>query len=413
MSQTASAVTDDGADPAPRLALASGDEAARHAQTVDELARKLAVTAVERDRVGGHAAAERELVRASGLLNLSVPREHGGLGADWSSILRAVRRIAEADSALAHVFAFHHLQMASVRFFGTPEQQQRYFRATTQQGQFWGNALNPLDKRTFALPQPDGGYVVEGIKSFSSGSVGSDMLLISAWHEASGSALIAVIPSNRTGVTVYPDWDAFGQKQTDSGRVTFSAVEIAPEEILLAPGATPGNRASLRALASQLILTNLYLGIAIGAFAEARRYVAEEARPWFAAGVAAAADDPYIQQRFGNWWLMIRPAILLADDAGLRLDQALRRGNAITTEERGSLALAIAESKVLAHRAALDVTAQMFEALGARATSSRYGYDRYWRNARVHTLHDPVDYKIRDIGRFQLSGAWPEPTPYS
>jgi alkylation response protein AidB-like acyl-CoA dehydrogenase len=394
-------------------ALAGSQEAALLDAAVDALAHALAQTAVERDRAGGHAAAERERIRASGLLNLSIPREHGGLGADWAAVLRAVRRLAQADSALAHVFAFHHLQMASIVLFGTPEQQQRYLCATVQEHQFWGNALNPLDRRATATPVAGGGYVVDGTKSFSSGSVGSDMLLISAWHEASASALIGAIPTRRAGVCVYPDWDAFGQKQTDSGRVGFQGVALAAQEILQAPGVVPSVRASLRPLVSQLIMANLYLGIAIGAFDEARRYVLEEARPWFSAGVATAADDPYTQQRFGNGWLLIRPAALLADDAASRLDQALRRGNTLTDAERGAVALAVAEAKVLAHRAALEISTQMFESLGARATSARYGLDRYWRNARVHTLHDPVDYKIRDVGRYQISGRLPDPSPYS
>ena len=68
---------------------------------------------------------------------------------------------------------------------------------------------------------------------------------------------------------------------------------------------------------------------------------------------------------------------------------------------------------MLAHRAAIEVSSQMFELTGARSTSSRHGFDRYWRNARVHTLHDPVDQKLRDIGRHQLDGRSPDPTPYS
>lgn len=50
---------------------------------VEALARQLAQTAIERDREGGHAAAERELIRASGLLELSVPQAYGGAGRDW------------------------------------------------------------------------------------------------------------------------------------------------------------------------------------------------------------------------------------------------------------------------------------------------------------------------------------------
>jgi hypothetical protein len=31
----------------------------------------------------------------------------------------------------------------------------------------------------------------------------------------------------------------------------------------------------------------------------------------------------------------------------------------------------------------------------------------------VHTLHDTIDYKLRDIGRYVLSGRLPDPTAYS
>ncbi|MES1163954.1 MAG: monooxygenase, partial [Rhizobacter sp.] len=41
------------------------------AAATETLAQQLAATAVERDRSGGHAAHERELIRASGLLALT------------------------------------------------------------------------------------------------------------------------------------------------------------------------------------------------------------------------------------------------------------------------------------------------------------------------------------------------------
>jgi alkylation response protein AidB-like acyl-CoA dehydrogenase len=77
------------------------------------------------------------------------------------------------------------------------------------------------------------------------------------------------------------------------------------------------------------------------------------------------------------------------------------------------VAIAVNEAKVLAHRAAIEVSSQFFELTGARATSQKLGLDRFWRNARVHTLHDPIDYKYRDIGRYLLDGQFPEPTSYS
>lgn len=378
----------------------------------DTLADTLAATAVARDHAGGHPAHERELIRASGLLTLSIPQQYGGQGASWSTVYAVVRRLAQADSALAHLFAFHHLQVATVQLYGTESQQRDLLSATVRQGLFWGNALNPLDKRTRASATP-GGWVLNGVKSFCSGSVGSDWLSVSAWDEATNAPVIGVLPTSQPGVRVEADWDAFGQRQTDSGNVHFDGVELPAALVLQTPGQTPTPQATLRAQLAQQVLVNLYLGIALGAFEAARAYTLEQARPWIASSLERATDDPVLQHRYGQLWLMLRPAVLLADHAAALLDGAFSQGADLSAEERGQVAIATAEAKVLAHRAALEISSQMFELTGARATSSRFGLDRFWRNARVHTLHDPIDYKLRDLGQYALSGRFPEPTPYS
>jgi len=120
-----------------------------------------------------------------------------------------------------------------------------------------------------------------------------------------------------------------------------------------------------------------------------------------------------VQHRYGELSVLVRPAEVLADLAAQALDAVLARGDAVTAAERGRVAIAVAEAKAVAHRAALEVSSQVFELMGASSTSARLGLDRFWRNARVHTLHDPIDYKLRDLGRHALTGAWPEPTSYS
>jgi alkylation response protein AidB-like acyl-CoA dehydrogenase len=73
----------------------------------------------------------------------------------------------------------------------------------------------------------------------------------------------------------------------------------------------------------------------------------------------------------------------------------------------------VAAVKARATDVSLEITSTVFEALGARATASKYGFDRFWRNVRTHTLHDPVAYKRREVGRWVLTGELPEPTWYS
>jgi alkylation response protein AidB-like acyl-CoA dehydrogenase len=378
------------------------------------LAGRLAETAVERDQAGGHAAREREWIRESGLLTLSIPVEFGGQGASWPTVYQVIRILARADSALAHLFGFHHLQLAGIELFGNAHQRSSLLTDTVEHRLFWGNANNPLDTRTTARTAVSAGdYVIDGVKSFASGSVGSDWLTISAWDFDAGAPLIGVLRTDQEGVTVQPDWDAFGQRQTDSGNVHFDRVLLRAEHVLQAPGQLPTPQSTLRTQVSQLIMANLYLGIGEGAFEAARGYTLSQSRPWIASGVDAAGDDPLIQHRYGDLWLALRAAEVMADHAAAKLESAYRQGPQLTASARGEVAVAVAEAKVLAHRAGLAVSSQMFELTGARATSSKFGFDRYWRNVRVHTLHDPVDYKLRDLGRFALDGSFPEPTAYS
>lgn len=112
------------------------------------LAQQFAQTAIERDKVGGTPKYERDLIRQSGLLSLSIPEQFGGLSGQWQDIFNVVKIFAQADSSLAHVFGFHHLLLATVRLFGNSQQWQRWYQLTAEKSWFWGNALNPLDKRT-------------------------------------------------------------------------------------------------------------------------------------------------------------------------------------------------------------------------------------------------------------------------
>ncbi|MDD2774665.1 MAG: acyl-CoA dehydrogenase family protein [Gallionella sp.] len=379
---------------------------------VTHLCEQLAENAVARDKTGGHATHERELIRDSGLLTLAIPTRFGGLGQNWHTTLNVVRRVAEVDSSMAHLFAFQHLQVATIMFFGSEQQQAELLTQTVQQRWFWGNALNPADNRSRAV-EVEAGILVNGLKSFCSGARGADSLLVSAHLESNGKFVVGAIPANRQGVQIDTDWDAIGQRQTDSGTVRFSDVLIEHDNLLLNPGPNGSPFANLRACLAQSILINIYLGLAQGAYHEARHFTRTRRRPWVNSGVSSAAQDPYLLQRFADLWLQLRTATVFADLAADKLDAAWLKQDALTDEARGEVAVAMVEAKILAHRASLDISSQLFDVAGAGATHSKLGLDRFWRNARTHTLHDPLDYKLRDLGNWALNDVYPTPTSYS
>jgi len=382
-------------------------------QTARQLAAAFAETAVERDLRGGTPKAQRDALRRSGLLALSIPQQYGGQGASWSEAFEVVREFARVDSSIAHVYGFQHLMLATVRLFARPDQWQPWFEQTARKNWFWGNALNPLDTRTVSK-KLDGWREFSGRKSFCSGSADSEMLIASALDESSsGKLLIAAIPSGRSGITLHGDWDNMGQRQTDSGSVTFERVRVEENELLLEPGPLSTPFACLRPLIAQLTFANLFLGIAEGAFAEARHYTLKESRPWFKSGVAHAGEDPYVLRHYGEFWVGLESVRLLVERANGLLDEAWSKEHHLSAEERGRLAVAVASAKVAATRSGLDLTSRLFEVTGARATHAALRLDRYWRNLRTQTLHDPVDYKLHELGDWALNEALPTPTFYS
>ena len=391
--------------------------------TTRRLAEGWRASAVARDRAGGTAQAERDELRRSGLLSLWIPEEYGGWGADWPTILEVVREVAKADGSLGHIYGYHLGSAPMIELFGSAEQKARWFPELAQHNWWTGNASSEnnshvLDWKVTATPRGDGGYVLDGTKHFCSGAKDSDLLFVFGVIQDdpvhTGAILSAAIPTKRQGVQVNDDWDAMGMRQTDSGSTTFHQVHVEPGEVLGEPNAfilafMNSERGSLWTPMVQLIFSTVYLGIAHGALETARDYTRTQSRPWTPAGVTSATEDPYTIRTYGELAVQLQGADAAAREAARLLQQTWNLGTALTPADRGELMVKVSGVKVLATQVALDVTSRMFEVMGARASHAKYDYDRFWRNVRTHTLHDPVAYKLRDVGNHTLNGAYPIP----
>ena len=380
-------------------------------EIAQKLAKTFAETAAERDKQGGNPKAERDLIRQSGLLGLSIPQAFGGQGADWKTIFKTIQAIAQVDSSLAHVYGFHHLLIATVQLFAQKEQYATWFKQTAEQNLFWGNTLNPLDKRTTVQQISADEYIFHGDKSFCSGSIDSDILLCSGFN-AQNKLLIGVIPTQRDGVSFLDDWNNMGQRQTDSGTSHFEQVKIYENELLLNPGPLSTPYSSLRPLIAQLIFVHLFLGVAEGAFEVARETVQQQ-KAWSKSLVENAVNDPFTQKHFAEFYVQLEGVRLLANKAVETLQKAWDIGESLDAEQRGEVSIAIATAKIAATNISLYITQNIFQVMGARATTAKLNLDRFWRNVRTQTLHDPIDYKYQEVGEWVLTGKVPDPSFYS
>jgi alkylation response protein AidB-like acyl-CoA dehydrogenase len=77
------------------------------------------------------------------------------------------------------------------------------------------------------------------------------------------------------------------------------------------------------------------------------------------------------------------------------------------------VAIQVYSAKAMATQVGLGIVNRMLEMMGSRATANQYGFDRYWRDLRTFTFHDPLDYKLYDIGHWFLNHELLMVTQYS
>lgn len=80
---------------------------------------------------------------------------------------------------------------------------------------------------------------------------------------------------------------------------------------------------------------------------------------------------------------------------------------ALGADDVAAASIAVARAKALTTEIALAASETLFELSGARASLAEFNLDRHWRNARTHTLHDPVRWKYHAVGDYLLNGRRP------
>ncbi|MGR3278307.1 acyl-CoA dehydrogenase family protein [Acaryochloris marina NIES-2412] len=297
------------------------------------------------------------------------------------------------------------------RLVGRQGQAEQYYRLTAQQNLVWGNALNSRDQR-LKLMSVNGAFRLNGVKSFCTGMVAADISIVLSMQEKSNHPVLCVVPMDREGITYNHDWDTMGQRRTASGSYTFHDVLVNPDEVL-GPLLSNGASTTLKSLIALLGQTFVYLGIAEGALEAAKEYTTTSARAWMASDAETALQDPFILHRYGQMWAELQAVIALARQAADALQAGWDKETALTSEERGEIAISMASARAMAIQVGLKITTNMFDVMGARATAANHGFDRYWRDLRTFSLHDPIDYKLTDIGNWVLNQQYPTPSQYS
>jgi SfnB family sulfur acquisition oxidoreductase len=380
-------------------------------QIAQDLAKKFAEEASDRDRLRRLPVVEIEEFSNSGLWAISIPREFGGVEVSRLTLIEVFRTVAEADSSLGQIPHNHFCVVDAIRLEGTPEQK-RHFFSEVLNGKRFGNAFSEAGSRTVEdfqtriVPEGDH-FIINGQKFYSTGALFAHWVPVSAVNEEK-KGLLVLLPKGTPGLTIIDDWSSFGQRTTASGTVTLENVRVRPEWII--PGYKSFERPTLTGPLSQIIQAAIDAGIARAALRETIQFIRTRSRPWIDSKVERASEDPLTIAEIGDLEIRLHAADALLERAASILDQGEQQ---VDERTAAAGAVAVAEAKALTTEIAVVATNKLFELAGTQSTLAKYNLDLHWRNARVHTLHDPVRWKYFHVGNYYLNDVLPPRHPWN
>jgi len=200
---------------------------------------KFAPRAARHDREASFPFENYDDLRASGLLGICVPREHGGMGADFTTYVLVAAEIGRHCGATALSFNMHVSSCMWSGFIAdaldmTPAQRAdhaahrgAHYDNIVRRGQVYSQpfseggaaAAGKAPWGTLARPV-DGGYLVSGKKIFASLAGAADFYGVLCTLDKPGAtqrdSLYVAVPAQAAGVSVVGDWDPLGMRGTVS-----------------------------------------------------------------------------------------------------------------------------------------------------------------------------------------------------
>lgn len=319
---------------------------------------------------------------AAGMLGGPLPTDAGGGG--WSPLQLALAH-EELGAVCGNARGFCAVQTGLVaqtlHRHGTEAQRRRWLGPLLRGEKIGCFALTEPDAgsdvaslQTLALPQPDGGYLVDGQKHWVTNAGVADVMLLFATVDPSkkGKGITAfVIDMDRPGIERRPmDGVELGHRGSDHAVLTFSSLRVAADELLGDEGR--GFGIALGGLASgRLSVAAGAVGIHRAALAEAVRFTT--GRRQFG---QALADFQMVQERLADQ--------LTSLHASRGLVHRCARRRAAGSETHADVAMA----KLHATEAAAAATEQAVMLHGARGYSSAFPVERLWRDVQALRIYE-------------------------
>lgn len=350
-----------------------------------------------------------EQLKQAGFGAVRVPVRYGGAGLSLPQLFDLLTELAAADSNIVQALR-GHFAFVEDRLVAHKTQSQKLWFERFVAGELVGNAWTEVgsvqigDVITRVTQNATGQRVVSGEKYYSTGSIFADWVDLFAFDEVSQQNVIAVINRHASGVDIQDDWDGFGQKTTGSGTLRVNAVEVPISHIL-----PFDQRFKYQTAFYQVVHLATLSGIAQAAVANFSEEVRHRTRIFSHSNADLVRHDPQVLQVIGQASAQAYASAAITQRAAAALQDAYLSHFAEQPEQdvQANIAaeLESAQGQVVISRLVLELTSNLFNALSASASSTAKQLDRYWRNARTVSSHNPIIYKEKAIGDWEVNQA--------
>ena len=352
-------------------------------------------------------------LKLAGFGAVRVPVAFGGDGVSQKQLFQLLIELAQADSnvvqALRGHFAFVEDRLNAQKTAAQTLWFERFVR-----GEIVGNAWTEIgqveigDVATRVTATQDGKLRINGQKYYSTGTIFADWIDLFALDETTDQHVIAAVSTQAQGIDIVDDWDGFGQKTTGSGTLTLNNVEIERDHILVFE-----NRFKYQTAFYQVVHLATLAGIAQSAVQTFKREVRQRTRIYSHGNASLVREDAQILQIIGKASAQAYAAQSIALSTAEALDgaylQHFQNDEQAELDANQRAELVSAQGQVVIAELVLNLSSELFNALGASASSTDKQLDRFWRNARVVASHNPLVYKQKVIGDWEVNQA---PLPY-
>jgi len=335
-----------------------------------------------------------ELTRAMGnigLFGINIPKEYGGMGMDYRSLVLAVEELARVDGSQAATVAAHNsLGLGPIYSFGSEEHKKHLLPKLTTGEHTWAFALteqnagsDAMGTETRAILEDDH-WLINGEKIFitnaaSNISLGATLQVVTG--EQTGRKLLSTIlvESSTPGYQREKISNKMMWRSADTGKLTFKNVKVPRSNLLGESG--KGGRQMLMALDSgRLTVAAMGLGLAKGAFEMARNYAAT-------------------RKQFGSPIKNFQVIAFKLADMATKIELASNTlYHAVWLKDTGqSFAKQSAMAKLYTSEIAKEVADEAMQIFGAYGLVRNNDIERFYRDQRILQIGEGTSEIIRHV----------------